>query len=168
MTSRENLPQSGYVLDRVIAYHQGCEVLPPSDEFPDQAETPLTIGWNWSVLGEAQFQVLLSVVCGPTRSRHERVRVDMVAVFSIIGEVVSTNVLDFVRNNGPAILFPYVRETVASLTGRAVGTLHLAPVNIQNIMRTMNIEQTTGYEQLRAEPNLLGKQVHTVSSALLQ
>ena len=57
------------------------------------------------------------------------VKIKMIGVFEKHGET-DLSIDDFARINAPAIIYPYIREHLSSLTTKAaVGTILLAPYN---------------------------------------
>lgn len=58
----------------------------------------------------------------------------MVGIFSIIKDSINMDLEHFSKNNAPALIFPYIRETVASTTLKAgLPSVLLPPLNIHAI-----------------------------------
>lgn len=61
------------------------------------------------------------------------IKVTMVGVFEKIGDSIIADLEEFGRVNGAAILFPYIREHVTSLSLKAgLGPIILPPINFAN------------------------------------
>ncbi len=55
----------------------------------------------------------------------------MIGVFQVVGEQQGVDTQTFARRHAPAILFPFLRETLAALTARGLcGPLLLQPINL--------------------------------------
>lgn len=69
--------------------------------------------------------------------------IEAVGLFSFNEALTDEKVLKNVSTiNAPAIMFPYVRETIADLTRRAgFAPLHLDPVNFVNLAKQMTDQQ---------------------------
>src|SRR5579864_5857511 len=107
---------SGYVLQRVYTIRASFEGVPIS---PDMAETgsPFQLGWDWRIVAERTFEVVVSLKTQPTKMRPEQVEVIQVGRFEMHGAPPPPLVLPrFVKLGAPTILFSYVRETVSNLT----------------------------------------------------
>lgn len=66
--------------------------------------------------------------------------VEAVGVFTFDGEPDQKTLNNVSSINAPAIIFPYIRETVADITRRAgFQPLHLPPVNFQNLAKKTTV-----------------------------
>ena len=66
----------------------------------------------------------------------------MIGMFSIVEETENMNLEEFSKGNAPALIFPYVREVIASTTLRAgIPSVLLPPLNIQAMMSQALIEK---------------------------
>ena len=150
------LPLSGYTLDRVFAQEQTFLGHANSEEFPTSTGDPrAAVAWDWHLVDESRFTVALTLSIEPTRERPETVRVMMLGLFTRVGEVPSVEVLKFVQTHAPAIMMPYVREAVSSLTGRGYyGPVNLPPINVAALMLNFDIEATSGMKRARADRKL--------------
>jgi preprotein translocase subunit SecB len=148
---------AGFALDRVYFAEQALRLVQASPELPE-SEAPISFGWDWRVTGPRNFEVILQLRIGPTRARPEDASVVICGAFAVSGPDHSVATLEFVKAQGPAILFPYLREGLAALTTRgAHGTNHLAPVNVLALMQNFDPEKATGALQLKSgsEPAFL-------------
>lgn len=61
----------------------------------------------------------------------------MIGKFSTLEDVSSEDIEQFIRVNGPAIMFPYFREMISSVTARSVfPTLMIPPLNMYDFIMT--------------------------------
>ncbi len=59
-----------------------------------------------------------------------------VGVFSYIDGAENLDMDDFAKNNSPAIMFPFIREHIATITQKAgVGPILLAPINVVALLQ---------------------------------
>lgn len=156
MTAAPDLPTSGYSLDRIYVSEQSYRLADPTGEYP--ADPEIGFGWDWRIVAGAIFDVTVRIRIGPTEARPEEAIVCLVGVFQRVGTTQSTDLLDFTRVGGPAILLPYLREALSSLTGRGYhGVLLLPPLNVLAMMANANADETTGMRQIAArDPLALG------------
>lgn len=148
-------PASGYVLQSVYSTRLHFEGLPISEDLPQGDETQITIGWDWRIVAEHCFEVLVTLGIGPTKKRPEKVEAVMIGRFHFVGDKQSLGLLRFVSAGAPTILFPFVREAVSSLTSRGVaGSFQLNPVNMAELAKGFNQAGTTAARQLRENPGL--------------
>lgn len=151
----ENLSgiRSGYALERLFANELSFTGHPLQREMPD-AEAPIRIGWDWSVDGPGRFSVRLMFQVLPTQARPETVAVSLSAGFTRRGEP-TVPVLDFVSKHAPALMMPYVREAVSSLTSRGLnGALLLPPYNVLSMMSNIDANEAEGMRQIREDASL--------------
>jgi hypothetical protein len=160
MSERERVPRAGYRLDEVYALEQHHRLLAGDelDELPEGEEDGdrnFHVVWDWQLGTEARtFGVFLGIVVEPTRAVPEEVRIGMIGSFTIEGEVQSLGLRPFLLKSAPAILFPYLRETVRSLTGRGpFGGWTVPPVNMVALAESHDFEKATGTRDLREDPD---------------
>lgn len=153
MTHTSDTPLSGYILQQVYANNLEFIGVPADDLKADQPD--ITVEWDWDTADEGAFRVTLGINVQPSRDRPESVRARLHAVFQCVGEHQSLPLLDFVHDNAPALLVPFVREAIASLTSRGLhGALLLPPVNMVAVMQNMDPMSATGVRQLAERPDL--------------
>jgi len=148
MSDTRGAPETGYNLEKIYFPEQTLRLHGPSEGMAE--ETPMQFGWDWKFLeAKTRFEVLVQISIGPTKARPEDVKLVACAIFSVVGDAQSVALSDFVRLHGPAILFPYVREAISSLTGRSFfGPMYVAPLNIVKIMSDLDPKATTGARQV--------------------
>lgn len=148
MTALEKLPQSGYFLDKVYANHQHLLVKrPPSDAAPQEG---VIFGWDWEIIGDRQFEVRLQVGIDPTPARFEEARITVSGRFRVGEGEPAVTFENFVKIQAVAILFPYARETLTTLTSHGFyGAYYLPSVNVVKLMADKDFSQTVGAKQLR-------------------
>ena len=123
---------SGYTIRRIFTPQLVFEGIGEGADLPETEAGNLTLGWDWKAGSGHEFEVILTASIAATRPRPERVRVVLVGSFEVVGERPSVDPETFARRHAPAILFPYLRETIANLTIRGLfGALHLPPFNLQ-------------------------------------
>lgn len=148
MTGTHEIPNAGYSLEKIYFPKQSHRLVERAESLPDEAA--LEFGWNWKFLEtKGRFEVLIHIALGPSKPRPEEVKVIVCAVFSIVGEP-SVALSDFARLQGPAILVPYAREAIGSMTGRSFfGPLYLPPLNILKLIAGLDTNATTAARQLK-------------------
>lgn len=153
MVESEDTPSAGYRLEDVYFLEQRYESVEADDEIEDEGERQLRILWDWRIVeaeeGEPRvIEVRLGLKLSPEKDLPYRVSVDVVGRFNLYGEQ-SLAIEDFVCLSGPASLFPYAREKISSLTSSGPYQAHHLPfINVVRLMEGMDLEDTTGAEQL--------------------
>lgn len=145
MTTTAKLPKSGYFIERVYANRLGLTAVPETPA----AGPDFLFGWDWKLIDQNLFEVNITLLLEPTPDRSERVEVSMIGVFRQGSDPIEVKLEEFVRYHAPAILMPYVREAVSSLTGRGYyPARNLNPINVQMLMERQDPNRTTGAKQL--------------------
>lgn len=146
---------TGYLLHAVYASEITYSIVDGSaQEASSDDEAALNVRWDWRVLEGSSFEVLLAVHVHPTKAQPHRVSVVLVGSFEAKGVHSTVGFKDFVRRNAVAILFPYVRETISSVTRRGpLGAVDLPPLNMVALTDGYSFDETTGAGQLRDQPN---------------
>ncbi len=62
-------------------------------------------------------------------------RCGMVGIFSIIEDKLNMSLEDFSKINAPALMFPYMREIISSITLKSGTPVILSPMNIVALMK---------------------------------
>ena len=148
---------AGYRLERIHVAEQAYASAVRDDirETDDHADRMVQFGWDWRPLTERRFEVVLEISCHPIKVAPESARVRLFGVFSADPGVPSIPFASFVRVNALAILFPYAREVISTMTGRGpYGAFHLNPVNVQTLAEELDIEDTTGAAFFREHPDM--------------
>lgn len=144
MTPTKDLPLSGYVIEQVYSNHQMLRYQTPS------AETPageISFGTDFRLGEDGRFDVRLLIKIEPSVEREELVEVALIGRFRQDSATPSVARDDFIGLQAPAILLPYVRQVIASLTANGFyGAYHLPPLNVVTLMRdveTTNVSDRT-------------------------
>lgn len=150
--SSDTVAVDGYRLQAVIAQELHLEGIGQSDSLPDSSA--LDFGWEWKAHSETNFDVILTAEAEPCKPRPERLRVLIFGRFSRTGQPVP-DFPTFIKLNAVAILFPYLREAISSLTGKGgVGPFYLDPINVERLASSIQIETTYGAAELLKQPEL--------------
>lgn len=140
-------PEAGFRLVRVVAIEQTQRTV-PGDKL-EQEESDFELSWDWAIGGENVFEVLLAVRVLPSKKRAEELKVAVVGRFEGTGTVAGVTFQSFVHVSAPAILFPYVREIVSSLSSRGpFGAMYLPPTNVQMLVEELDFSAATGTKSL--------------------
>jgi preprotein translocase subunit SecB len=142
------LPQSGYKIEKIYcADLRLTRKVKPDDEEEGGA---ISFGWNWRLLERNLFEVRLLVGVDPTKQREEFVRVNVIGRFRQTSETPTVKLTDFVLLQGPAILFPFARQSIATLTASGYhGAYYLPSVDVTALMADFDPESATGAKQLK-------------------
>lgn len=103
-------------------------------EIPDTTPTEMSVSAR-VVLSEAQGALLLTVGIVPDpRVKPYDIQLSVAAEFSVRGAT-EEQFSFFLKNNAPAIVFPYIRQLTDQMTadGR-YGRVRLDPVNLQGLL----------------------------------
>jgi preprotein translocase subunit SecB len=152
-----SLKPSGYNLERVYVAEMSFIGHPVSEGDPEALGTEMTLGFSfdWQVEEDLSFTVMLSATVEPFRDRPETIAVTVNGLFRSADGTHSVPVIDFIRFNAPALLMPFVRQTIALLTSQGLfGSLLLPPMNVLAMMQNVDISNTTGSQQLREDKEL--------------
>lgn len=146
---------AGYRLERIYVAEQHYEQVAAdgSREATTLEDRNVGFKWDWRPLGPRRFEVLLELQLESTLNAPEQARVRVTGIFEAVGEAQSIEFVHFLRTNAPAILFPFGREVLSTMTGRGLyGAFHLNPVNIAALLADFDFSQTTGYQYLESNP----------------
>jgi len=140
--------ESGFRLEKVYFPEQSHRLLNPTDDMPNDPE--FQFGWDWKLTDNNSFEVMLHLTLGVCKARPEETKVFVCGVFALIGEPPNLTLTEFVRVQGPAILLPYAREAISSLTGRSFfGANYLPPLNVMTLTADLDVNATEGAKQLK-------------------
>lgn len=147
MTQLNELPQTGYTLLQVYSNAQHLEVKQPHASGAGEGEFDLA--WDWKILGDATFEVILRIELHATKQRHEEALVSICGRFQVNGQPKTVEFRSFVQTQAVAILFPFAREGLASLTARGFyGPLLLPPMNVARLLERAKFDESTGAKQM--------------------
>ena len=125
---------------RLVALH--FHEVPP-EELPNETGTeaisddvgsrspPVRFVFGDSESESNKFQKYIGVETTPDPANPYRLQVGVVGSFEVLEEAGDVSLQRFRRYHAPAILFPYLRETVANITDRTMfNAIHLPPANL--------------------------------------
>lgn len=156
MTAAAKSP-SGYKLERLYVAEQGYRIVEAASVAESAApeDRSVTFGWDWLPIGTRRFEVVLEVAVEPIPAAPDRAEVRMVGMFEAQPGPLSVPFSTFIRDNAIAILFPFAREVVSTMTGRGpYGAFHIDPINVVALLGSASIEESTGFKFLQSEPDL--------------
>lgn len=153
-TSNHN---AGYRIERVYVAEQEYKLLIEENlpEADDPANRLVNFGWDWKPVSPRAFEVVIDVSVDPTKEAPERMSVRLVGVFRASEGQLSVPFVDFVRGHAPAILFPFAREVISTMSGRGPhGAFHVNPLNVAALSKQFDLARTTGSAFLDANPDI--------------
>jgi preprotein translocase subunit SecB len=146
---------AGYRLERVYVAEQAYRLVDPEPlrESKSPADRKITFLWDWRPLAPRRFEVILEMQTEPIKQAPEVAQVRFLGVFEADEGELSVPFHQFIRVHAPAILFPFAREVISTMTGRGPhGAFHLNPLNIAALISHDDLVRTTGYQYLQADP----------------
>lgn len=151
---------SGYEILQVYALEQHYEVVAPENREDDlevaggEEEPPIGVNWDWRILKDREFEVQFGVEMPPTADLGEIIRVRFV-LRAKAGDNVSIPPISFVQAPAIAVLVPYIREAITSMSVRGpIGVRYLNPLNVPALAERFPIEESIGARQLTDDPDL--------------
>ncbi len=129
--------RAAYALERMSAVEQMYIRQAPS-EWMSEEEAEIGVVWNWDVTDERSFEVLMGLDFPATEGQPVRLRAVLVGTFSVeveegeSTEGVTPPFADFCRFGATAIMFPFLRELLYNLSGKAGVKPVLLPVTKRN------------------------------------
>lgn len=153
----ENEKLSGYAIERVYTTHQ---------ELRQKARTEIaaeggamTFGWDWRWLKRPVFEVRILVGIEATVERPEAITTNVVGRFSQVGDGPSIAIEKFVRLQAVAILLPYARQFLSSLSANSQhGAYYLPTLNVNVLMKDVDTSKSTAAKQEAAERSRRGSE----------
>lgn len=154
MEDIKTVPVAGYSLQRIYVFEQHYQIRGEFEIEELQPEPTISFLWDWRVAGERSFDVMISAEIGPSRERREEIKVTLIGSFKAdSGETVGFRT--FVQQNAVAILFPYLRENLSSLSARGpFGMAILPPMNVVAIASEFDFSASTGAQQMQEDVEL--------------
>ena len=125
--------ESGFNLNNIILL--GSEFSRANQVFYDNVKNEMNINVDVQV-EDYIIAVKETLTIRQTRQENEQVKmtVTVVGVFEKVGESALDNLEEFGHTNGAAIIFPYIREHVSSLSMKAgIMPIILQPVNFVSL-----------------------------------
>ena len=151
MGAPETAP-SGYVLEHFFFQRQFAELVDPTTIDKDAPASAFRMSWDWAWDSKDGFTVSLTLALLESQLRPERIELTLVARFHQEGESGPLTIDNFARYSAPAMMFPYLRQQVTSLTWAGpIGPLVLPPMNIIQMMEGMDPNDTTAAKSPRPE-----------------
>ena len=147
MSDTRDLPLSGYAL---IAVYTPVQELRHKDPGEPDTYGAMNLAWDWRFLDESVFEVRIAISIEPSRERSDFVSVHVAGRFRKVGDP-TLELSDFVRIQAVAILLPYARQALSSLTSSTLsGAYYLPPINVFKLMEPFNPAKATGARQLES------------------
>ncbi|MEE8551492.1 MAG: protein-export chaperone SecB [Gemmatimonadota bacterium] len=151
-----NAPSTGYALEKIHTvradYRPALE-----EEWDSHAEREISFLWDWRVTDDTNFSVVLGARIGPSETERDKIEAVVVGNFEIMGDVQSVDLRRFVELNAPALIMPYLRQALTSLSDQGpFGAFYLPPVNVKTLSEDFDTEAATGAIQLKEDPLLIG------------
>lgn len=154
MAEENKLPQAGYRLQHIYAIKQSFEVL-DVEELKDPEDGQMLFGWDWRITNREEseissFEVRLELEIEGVTERPERIAVNLVGGFELVGEEQSVELQSFVMGPAPALLMPYLRERISAMSAAGSREAYHFPVlNVVKMMEVMTFEESTGWKQMQ-------------------
>jgi len=130
----KNIPQSGFELQHIVLTNSSFHRI-DNVSFDPNVENNLNINTGVNVDGDT-VSVLLQVSIDQQFEGQSQVKIDvaMIGEFKLVGKTpLAENLEIFGRVNGAAIIFPYIREHISSLSIKAgIPPIVLPIVNFQS------------------------------------
>jgi len=141
-----------YYLDAVIAQELHLQGIAETQSLPDTSLVEYS--WEWTAHSTTVFDVILKAEAAACKPRPENLRVLLFGRFRRTGEP-KPDFKTFITLNAIAILFPYLREAVSTLTGKGgVGAFYLDPINVEKWAASISPEASYGARSLLDKPEL--------------
>lgn len=152
MNEAEKNRLAGFRLIRIYVGRQSYALAEGGEELPegDTDEREFAVAWDWRLSDDDpnEFSIAIGITVQPNAEAPERVEARVVGDFLSSG-VTSVSLESFVKGNGPAILFPYVRQLITQLTSSGpIGAFYLPAVNMLEVLKTYEFSESTGAKQL--------------------
>jgi preprotein translocase subunit SecB len=148
--------RSGYRLNRIYVAEQAYKIVADKDlrDVKNPSDRMVGFGWDWRPTGPRQFEVVIQIEIEPIRIAPEQMLLRLIGMFTA-EETVSIPLPTFLKVNGPAILFPYAREVISTMSARGPhGAFHLNPVNVAGLLDEFDLAATNGSKYLDANPSV--------------
>ena len=99
---------------------------------PGDSEISFNVEMSINTDGEtATTQLLTTLIMKSLEKEVLKLESTFVGLFSVDKENENMEMEYFLRNNSPAVMFPYIREHIAAITQKSgVGSVLLPPINI--------------------------------------
>ena len=149
-------PPTGYSFDSIHTVRANYGTVSEPDEGLD-IDRNLSFLWDWRITGARKFSVVLGAKIGPSETALDEMEAVVVGNFELVGEVQSVDLRAFVELNAPALLMPYLRQALTSLSAQGpIGAFYLPPVNVKVLSEEFDVDAAAGAIQLEDDPLLIG------------
>ncbi len=139
-----------YLLAALFFPIQSCRLADPTS---DAEDGQFQWGWDWQWVDHDHFEIGVIVSLGATTVRPYDIEVAVTGRFKPVGDDQPLSVSEFAHQNGPAILFPYVRQAIDDLSSRThTNRLLLPPINVQSMMAEVDPSGAKGALEERPAP----------------
>lgn len=106
---------------------------------PEETTPDFNIGLGWSVQ-ESNYIVELTTSLRLLHEDKEKLKLDstFIGVFSIIEDNENMNIEEYIKNNSVALMFPYVREHISTITQKSgIKPVLLPPINVIALIKQL-------------------------------
>ena len=109
---------------------------------PKESEIAFEVKHNWSGSEDKYVSELLTTLRLLAGEKEVlKLESTFVGLFSIIANQENMDIKDYIKNHAPALMLPYIREHISSITQKAgIKPVLLPPVNIVALIRKKEIE----------------------------
>jgi preprotein translocase subunit SecB len=148
MVEERSLPLSGYAIVKIYMTSAELKLKQPTN--PEVTEPVVNFGWDWrrGNTDKSVFEVRISLAMEPVKERPYYAAVDAVGRFRKIGQSSVLPVEQFAALQAVAILLPYARQHLTSLTVNTLpGAYYLPSLNVVELMKGFDISKTTAAKE---------------------
>lgn len=106
-------------------------------DVPEETIPDFNIGFGWSVQ-ENNYIVELSTSLRLLHQEQEKLKLDstFIGVFSVIDNNENMNIEEYIKSNSAALMFPYIREHISTITQKAgIRPVLLPPINVVALIK---------------------------------
>ena len=134
-THVSKLSLTGYSIDK-IDYQSN-----PKFEFSGPLQTNITLGTNINVLDPDKRTAIISLTCKVFENAEENnypfsMVISLSGRFTFNGDIDDEGFFNFCKNNGTAVLFPFMRAAIANVTVTAnMQPLMLPLINVNEFLK---------------------------------
>lgn len=106
-------------------------------DVPEDTKPDFKINMGWNVKDNIYF-VELSTILRLLHDGKETLKLEntFVGIFSIVNDKENMEIEAYVKNNAPALMFPYIREHISTITQKSgIRPILLPPINILALIK---------------------------------
>lgn len=146
MTASDHPPLSGYSVLKVYSTEQLLTVKKPDED--DSNHDGIQFGWDWRWIEPRVFEIRITMAVEPSAERHQYVATNVIGRFRQVDDAPRIPVSDFASLQAVAILLPYARQFISTLTGNAfLGAYYLPTMNVVSLMEGFDPLKATAVSQ---------------------